>query len=277
MTTLFHRAATLNVQGKVLEGIDYEFRIDRSLSKHPNTADFTVYNLSEANRKYLQQCAPGCKVELHAGYASDAVLPLIFLGELREVRTVRNGSDWQTEISSGDADEQKKRPVSFSLGPGTAFDNAVKKLTTEMGAKVGNLGAALRKGKFSDASKEFTNGLSVFGNGDQELDKLLRSGGLEHSWQNGELQVLPIGKALNTVAVTLDEGSGLIGSPESGEKGKVKFRSLLNADISPGRIVHVIARNLDVFVRTERAVYSGQIAGTDWYVDVEGSPLTVVR
>lgn len=269
MTVLFQRAARLKVQDKILQGIDFEFRIDRSLKPTQNTADVTIYNLTEDNRKYLQQCTTGVRIELHAGYVSDPALPLLFLGELREIRTVRNGPDWQTEISSGDADEAKKRPVSFSLGPGASFEAAVKKLAGTMTNKIGNLGATLRGAKFSDASKEFTEGMAVFGNGDEELRKLLRSGGLEHSWQNGELQVLPIGKSLNTVAVTLDESSGLIGSPELGEQGTVKFRSLLNAEISPGRVVHIVSRNLEGYFRTERAVYSGQIAGNDWFVDVE--------
>ena len=274
MTTrrLFQRIAKLNVHGKVLEGIDFDFRVDRSIKSTQNTCDITIYNLNESNRKYLQQQAGGVTVELRAGYADDRDPPLLFLGQLREVRTVRNGADWQTEITSGDSDTEKKRPVAFSLGPGTGFENAVKKLAAEMGAKVGNLGAAIRGGKFSDASKQFTEGMTAFGTGDEEMRKLLGAAGFEHSWQNGELQVLPRGGALSLSAVTLAEDSGLVGSPELGEEGSMKARSLLNAEIFPGRVVRVAARNLDGFFRVERAVYSGQISGNDWYVDIEGKP-----
>lgn len=272
MPTLFQRAATLQIQDRLLEHLDFEFRVDRSLTPSQNTADVTIYGLAEATRKALQQYAGGVVVKLCAGYTSDPVLPVLFLGQLREVRTVRNGADWQTELSSGDADEEKQRPVDFSLGPGTTFEAAVKRLAEKMGGKIGNLGATLRDAKFSDASKEFTEGMAVFGNGDEELRKLLGSGGLSHSWQNGELQILPLGKALSTTAVTLDESSGLIGSPELGENGTVKFRSLLNAEITPGRVVHVISRNLDGYFRAERVAYSGQLAGNDWFADVEGAP-----
>jgi hypothetical protein len=272
VTTLFQRAATLQVQNRELVGMDFDFRVDRSLTPSQNTADITVYGLAESSRKSLQQCATGIFIKLCAGYTTDAVLPTLFYGQLREVRTVRNGADWQTEISSGDADEEKARPVDFSLGPGATFEAAIKRLAEKMGGKIGNLAATLKDAKFSDSSKEFTEGMSVFGNGDDELRKLLASGGLTHSWQNGELQILPLGKALSTSAVTLDETSGLIGSPELGENDTVKFRSLLNAEITPGRTVHVISRNLDGHFRAERVVYTGSISGNDWFADVEGAP-----
>lgn len=274
MGRLFDRRAKLNVHGKVLDGIDFDFRVDRSLKSTQNTCELTVYNLNESNRKFLQQQKGGVTVELRAGYADALELPLLFLGQLREVRTVRNGADWQTEISSGDSDEEKKRPVSFSLGPGAGFETAVKKIVTSMGAKAGNLASAIRGGKFGDASKEFSEGMAAFGTGDEELRKMLGAGGYEHSWQNGELQVLPKGGALALSAVTLAEDTGLVDSPELGEEGTVKARSLLNAEIFPGRIVRIVSRNLQGFFRCERVVYTGQTSGNDWFADVQAKART---
>jgi hypothetical protein len=272
MGRLFDRRATLNVHGKVLEGIDFDFRVDRSLTATQNTCEVTIYNLNQNTRKFLQQQKGGVVIELHAGYADDAKLPLLYLGQLREVRTVRNGGDWQTEITTGDSDEIKKRPVGFSLGPGTQFETAVKKIVADMGGQAGNLASAIKGGKFADASKEFAEGVTAFGNGDDELRKLLHGAGFEHSWQNGVLQVLPRGGALGASAVTLSEATGLVGSPEIGDGGSVRARSMLNAAIFPGRIVHLVAANLDAFVRCERVVYSGSTSGNDWYADLDTKP-----
>lgn len=273
MTTLFKRAATLNVHGKVLQGLDFEFRVDRSLKPEANTADFSVFNLSPENRKFLQAQKTGVIVELHAGYANDAVLPLIYLGQLRDVTTVRDGADWTTQLTTGDGDKERKHPVAFSLGPGASFDAAVKKSLQAVGLSATNVTKSIAGGKFGDASRQLIEGFTSFGFGGPELDKLLDSGGLEGSIQNGEIQIMPKGAALNKSAVTLDESSGLVGSPELGDKGEVKFRSLLNAEISPGRMVHIVSANVDGFFRVERAVYSGAIAGGDWYVDVEAKPV----
>ena len=87
MPVLFRRASTLNVHGRLLQDLDFDFRVDRSLTDSPNTCDITVFNLNEDSRRYLQSQKGGVNVELHAGYVSDPVLPLIFLGQLRELRT----------------------------------------------------------------------------------------------------------------------------------------------------------------------------------------------
>ncbi len=279
MTTLFGRAATLNVHGRLLQGLDFEFRIDRNVKAESNTADFSIFNLSPDNRTYLQSQKGGVIVEFHAGYTSDTTLPLIFLGQLREVTTVRDGSDWTTQLSTGDGDKARKTPVAWSLGPGASFDAAVKKSLSSMGLHASNVTKDIAGGHFGDASKELVEGFAAFGFGGPELDKLLESGGFEGSIQNGEAMILPKGAVLNKPVVTLDESSGLVGSPELGiDKNlpQLKFRSLLNAQIAPARLVHVIAANLDGFYRVERAAYSGQTAGGDWYVDCEARPVKTV-
>lgn len=277
MTTLFKRAASLNVHGKVLAGLDFEFRVDRSLKPESNKADFSVFNLAPDNRKFLQSQKGGVIVECRAGYSNDTELALIFLGQLREVTTLRDGADWTTQISSGDGDKERKHPVAFSLGPGASFDAAVKKSLESMGLRANNITKDIATGKFGDASRELVEGFTSFGFGGPELDRLLDSGGFEGSIQNGELQILPKGRGLDKSAVTLKESTGLVGSPELGDKGSLKFRSLLNGEIVPGRMVHVISTNIDGFYRCERVVYSGQTAGNDWYCDVEAQPVEVVK
>lgn len=280
MTVLFGRRATLNAHGRELVDLDFEFRIDRNLKAESNSADFTIYNLAPSTRKYLQSLKNGAVVEFHAGYASDDPLPRIFLGQLREVTTLRDNADWQTQISTGDGDKARKSPVNWSLGPGASFDAAVKKSLQQLGMRATNISRDVATGHFGDASKELVEGFVAFGFGGDEMDKLLDSGGLEGSIQNGEYQILQKGAALNKPVVVLKDGTGLVGSPDLGRSTKgavqVKARSLLNARIVPGCLVHVIAANLDGFFRVERAVYSGQTAGGDWYVDIEGSPVKVV-
>lgn len=268
MGRLFKRASTLNVQGKVLQGLDFEFHVDRNLKPTSNTAEFTIYNLSPDNRKFLQTQKGGVAVELHGGYADELPnLPLIFLGQLKEVTTVRDGADWVTTVTSGDG--PKKERLAFSLGPGAGFEQAVRKVIAEMGIEPGSSLDVLKTAKFGDKSNNLAEGYTAYGRSTDELEALLNSAGLEHSFQNGKLQILKRNSALNSTAVTLTQATGLVGSPELDLKKGVKFRSLLNAAIFPGRLVHISSANLDGFFRVERGVYSGQTAGGDWYVDGE--------
>lgn len=256
-----------------MQGLDYEFQIVRSTKASQNTCDVKVYNLNPDNRKFLQSQTKGVAIELHAGYVEQVPLPRIFLGQLRQVTTERAAADWVTLVSSGDGDKEKKKGVSFSLGPGTTYEHAVQEIVKQIGGKAGNVLSAIKNGRLADASKQFSEGFTAYGNGDNELKKLLDSGGYEHSWQNGELQVLPKGGALNAPAITLSEMSGLIGSPELGlNKDQVKFRALLNGEIYPGRVVHIVSVNLDGFFVVSKVQYTGMTWGNDWYCDCEGKP-----
>lgn len=296
MSRLFDRFVKIQVQNRIIQGLACEFRVDRSLNSNPNTADLTIYNLKPENRAFLQELQKPI-VKIQAGYLGDDPTnpdsnqpqtqktigtakepPLIFLGEMREVTNIREGDDWLTRITTGDGDEALKTPVKFSLGPGTDFASAVKKVITNMGVGIGNAVQALKKGKFAEAGDQFINGFTADGLGGRELDGLMQSAGLEYSVQNGDLQIMPKDQPVNNTAVVLTTLSGLIGSPEVSRDKKtgklmVKARSLLNAKIFPGAKIQIKSDALNGFFRVNRAVYSGATHDNDWYVDVEAQVL----
>ncbi len=267
MTRLVDRRAVLTVQGRDFSGLDFSFRVEKSLTKTQNSADVTVRNLSQDTRRFLQSQKNGVIVELRAGYADEVPLPRIMLQQLRQVTSVREDADWRTELSTGDSDQAKGQPISFSLGPGTPFANAVKRVVGELKAGVGNVDAVVGK-----TGGSYPDGVVVHGFGDDELAQMLRANGYEHSWQDGSIQVLPIGGALNASAVLLSEDTGMVGSPELGMNKNVstcKVRSLLNTDLVPGRVVRLRSANVNGDYVVSKAVYVGDIAGQDWYVDLE--------
>ena len=281
MSNLFPRASYLQVHTLVIRGLDIEFSVARSLKPEQNTAEVTIYNLSRENRKQLQEVPGDVVVKLHAGYLGpdpttptvggndapilDQVLPMIFLGKLRQISNVREGADWITRISSGDGDG-KDRPIAFSLGPGASLTDAIKRITGELQVGIGNAAQAIL-----GTSESFAGGVVAFGPGDKELERLLRSIGKEYSVQNGELQVLDKGRPVNTPAIEIRP----LGSPEIGTKGEVKARTFLTSQIYPGRQVRLVSESVSGYFRVETATYSGQTAGHDWFVDFEGKPVHV--
>lgn len=262
----FLRTAELTLAGRNLAGLDCTFRIERSLQRAQNTAEIQVMNLSKDSRRFLQSQEKGVRVLLKAGYQTQVDdLPQLFYGDLRYVISRRNGPDWVTEVTSGDSDAQKKGQVSFSLGPGSSFKTAVERIVKEMKGGAGNLKDALK----GAPDKKYGDGTTVHGPGDDELARILQQHDLEHSWQDGAVQILPSGGALRATAVVISEATGMIGSPDLGTKGTVKVRTLLSPDIYPGRTVHVQAENLDMFAVANKVVHSGDTAGQDWFTDLE--------
>jgi hypothetical protein len=283
---------SLIVQDLRLSALDVDFRVERSLKPEQNKAEIKIYGLSREHRKHLASFKGGVVVELHAGYLGEDPTtpsigevqttartepPLIFLGKLREVTVLRDGPEWTTIVTSGDGDG-KDRPIRFSLGPGAGLEAAVKRVVSEMKVGAGNIAKAIvGKGFTGGLGKQFVNGVTVEGPAGRELERLLRAANVDYSIQNGEIQALERGRPLATTAVQITRSHGLVGSPEIGRDKtgpKISARTFLNADLYPGRQVHVVSENVDSFYRVESVSYLGQTYGNDWYTDFEARPLS---
>ena len=95
------------------------------------------------------------------------------------------------------------------------------------------------------------------------------------TWSIQDCQMLFLGPTqyVGTDPVLLEPGTGLVGSPEAGEKGVVAARSLLQPDLLPGQRVQIKSAQVDGFFRIEKTVFSGDTRGGEWYADLECKPL----
>jgi hypothetical protein len=266
---LYHRVAVVTVGTTRVSGLRTSFSVKRTLRQEPNTARLSIWNLARETRKALQQ--DSVPVLLEAGYRDNT--SQLFSGDLRNVTSVRDGPDWLTSFESGDGENAfRSARLSKALKSAT-FEGLLKEAAQSMGVGVGNALELAKQGKFEKAIKALTSGVTLSGFSRRVMDRLTRSAGLEWSIQDGQLQLLERGKALAGTAVLLTPNTGLIGSPEIGEGGVVAAKSLLQPDIFPGRKVEIRAAQVNGFYRVETITYDGDTHGTNWYVDMEASPL----
>jgi hypothetical protein len=274
------RAAKLVIGDLEFQDLDLEFTCTSDLSTNPNQGEFIVYNLKETSRSHLLTFGSAIPVEMHAGYTEDpkSTIPLglIFKGVLREISHQLIGPDWVTKVSSGDGDG-KNTTVNFSLGPGASLTDAINKILKELQIGIGNA-KAVATGLSPIKGIITGQGLSVYGGAGQELERLLRRANKNYSIQNGVVQILDNGKPTNDSAVVINEDSGLIGSPEAtllknvagdATLAGVKFRSLLNTDLYPGRQVYISSIQIQGYYRIQKVTNHGQSAGAEWYTDCE--------
>jgi hypothetical protein len=241
------------------------FEVTRTLKPEPNTAKVTVYNLSEDTRGRLGEDTK--LVELVAGHVGNT--SKLFQGDINFVASSRNGPDWLTSIEAKDGGEKfRKSRSSVSFKPGVKFEKVVGALLDDLGLSKENALKKLREGGFRGGLTEFAKGFSGSGQTSQLLEKTLKSAGLGFSIQDGEVVLLKDDEGLQTI-VSLDVGSGLIGSPEIGEKGVFRVRSLITEGLTPGNRVNVKSMSVEGVFRIERTVYSGDTMGQDWYADLE--------
>ena len=268
MTVLFDRKVRVQVDEYVIEELDVAFEIVKSLSAQtPNSAEIRIWNLNVEHRKRLQELEK-VYVSLEAGYVGGT--SLLFRGDLRDVLSTREGSDWITTVTSDSGRLARKRRILKSFAPGATVQDVLTTAAKAMGVRLGNTAAKTVSAKIqgTQASK-FFNGYALAGAIEGELDRLARSCGLEWSIQDDELQFLDQGKPLQELGIELTPNTGLIGSPEPGNKGITEARCLMIPDLFPGRRIRITSEHVSGIYRAETTKHTGNTAERDWYVDLE--------
>lgn len=303
MTVQFDRRVEVQVDTLDVSGLHVAFRVTKTTKKEPNTCELTIFNLSKSSRETIAQLA-NPTVQIKAGYfgrdeqddvqasvdaalggggASDRGFGLIFLGDLRDAHSSKEPPNWVTTLESGDGEKSTRfSRINKSFASGTNLATVMTEVSKSMGVGIGNAAKKAQSGNLLEAGKEFLNGITMSGQSSKELDRIVKSAGLEWSIQDGALQLLDPGKPLEDVSVVLKPGTGLIGSPTIGNDGVIKLRSLLNADIVPGRQIDVTSRVLSGQgtgvtgtgrFRAERVEYIGSNFDRDYYCDIEAKEL----
>jgi hypothetical protein len=264
------KIASRSPSGGTQDTLRFTFKIELSTKKPPNTATISIWNLSKPTRAILQAIA--LQTVLEAGYFGSR--STIFSGKLEYGATARDGTDWVTTLQSSDGGRQvAESRVSLSFKKGTPIGTVLTRLAKELGLGLGNVAQKASAGSLRGSVTEFINGVVLSGKTYDQLAKVAKQMGYGLSIQNGQVQLLAPLEVLNNEAVLLTKTTGLIGSPEAGEKGAVKARSLLQPDLVPGRKIRIESEEVTGFFKVERSVFVGDTWGQDWYTDIEGKPL----
>lgn len=284
MGDLFNRDAVLTAGGIRISSQDpatkepqpmlrFVFKIVKTLSKDPNTAEVSIYNLSSENRARLQ--TKNVLTTLEAGYKGN--VHQIFSGVLQYGQSAQQGTDWVTTVQSADgADKFKSARINVGLRGPVTLTQALNTVSQAMGLPPGNASEKASAGSVRGGAStltSFVHGLVMSGKAEAQLDKVLKSMGYSWSIQDGALQVLGPAETVSGQVISLEVGTGLIGSPQAGEDGVIKARSLLQTDLLPGRKVQILSRLINGFFRIEKATFIGDTWGSEWYTEMEVKPV----
>ena len=284
------------VAGLEFSELDIEFEIKRSVRPEPNSCQLTVYNLSEASRKQIEELnlydpkkvkggakKPSAKrpvkqnvrapkvgrirVELEAGY-KEAGRSLIFRGDLRRAITKHDGTTATTVIEGEDGGRSVlSSRINESFPPGTTREHVVRVCAEAMGVGVGNIRdvSALLQTKYS-------HGTVLSGQASAELKGVLRGAGVVYSIQNGVLVFRAAANGLDREAFVLNSDTGLVGSPELDASGALMVTSLLIPELVPESYIKLESKERQGVYRIIGVTYKGNLAGQDWYAVCECVP-----
>ena len=260
-----------------------DFNVEKSLDKDPNVANVTIYNLNLDNRATLQEGSEiaeklrkGKKVYdwpivIEAGYVG--FKEVLFKGNITFVNSVRETVNWVTYIEAGDAEKKtRSKRLNKSFAKGTTVFSVIDQVAEVLGVGKGNLQERLGSGVFRKGYGVFKQGFVASGRVVNILDGLLASAGYTWSIQDGELQILAPADTVLEEVIVLTKDSGLIGSPEKGEKGRIVAKSLLQGRLNPGRRVIIESEMIDGTYKIERVNHYGDVEENDWYSEFEAKP-----
>jgi len=258
-----------------VENLRVAFSIERTLTKDPNTASISIYNLSEDTRSAMQ--TRPLRVRLDVGY--DGNLARIFDGDVRWAENRRDGAEWVTSFQLGDGDRSYRfSRVAISLGPGTTMLQALRKVADAMGLDVPTAAA-----EFSQLAKQYTSGVVLSGAGHRELSRITDRAGLGWSVQDGRLQLLDKDGYRSEPAMTISEDTGMVGMPALGPPPDKSTQPVLTVSkvidptrpIVPGSIIVVESKALkhvNGTYRVNRCTHRGDTHEGDWVTEIEAVP-----
>ncbi len=252
-----------------------QFKVHRSLTKHPNQCDVTITNLATATRTDFE--TKPLLVQLDAGYANDA-LRLMYTGDVRFAMTKETGPNWETMLQLGDGDCMHRwARVNKSYAPGTTVRTILRDCA-------GSMGFELPKNLAEDKSldRAFSTGRTSHGPSREEMTKLLAPFGYSYSVQNGVLRVLRQEDVAPGTAVPIGEGYGMIGTPEfgspprSGKPPHMTVNMLLYPELVPGSTIQLTSKTKNGLFRIETVRHEGDTHGSgtnSWTTQIEIKPI----
>lgn len=276
---LADRAWRIQIDQTRYTGLDLSFSVEKSLRHTPNKATIKVLNLSASARARVDELSltrrrgtGRIRVILEAGYRES--LGIILVADLRNGKSYQDGPQWITELAGEDSGRAYLwSRVNASFPAGATIAQVARACVEAMGVGTGNLEEAIASAAFLTGGNTFRAGTVLSGSAPQELLGLLRSCGLTYSVQDGVLQILRRGQAIQRTAVRLSDGTGLVGNPQKNLDGTVAIRCLLNPDIYPGRQISLQSRTVSGNFRAKKVVYTGETTGVPWYCEIEGEEL----
>lgn len=265
--------------GLDLSALRIKFATHKGDLETPNHAEITVYNLAPETVSRIR--GEFKRAVLSAGYTGNA--GIIFDGQIRQVRTGREGADTWTEITVADGDRAYNfATVSTTLAAGARPADQVAACGSSMAAKGTGIGYVPDLG-----GQALPRGKVMYGMARSYLRDTSQTTDTTWSIQDGLLQMVPADGYLPGEAVILTAATGLIGSPEQTAEG-IKVRCLINprlriagrikldntsvltakTDLKIGAVNMTPKLDRDGYYRILKVEHSGDTRGTDWYADL---------
>lgn len=291
MAELFNRIVKIiiGVDPATALVFDEKFRITFDVKKDStsmaNQATVSIFNLNDEDREKIKNVAhknseleskgqPVLPLLLYAGYSKNIGYELMFSGDITSVIDKNNGTDIETQISTGDgAIPLRNTFINLSFAAGISVNSIVKQLSDELKMDISIASDYLTN------NINFANGFSFTGKAKDCMDRVIKSAGLTWHIEKNQIVIIPNDKHTTDEIILLDKTSGLIGSPEKivesgsnfinpGDYDGWNVKSLLRPEINPGRRIKVVSRIANALMTVRTLEHKGDTWSGDWFTEI---------
>ena len=261
----FGRQLKLNI-GNEKESIEITnlrvaFSVEKTLTSEPNPAVIRVWNLNSSNRNLITSKIYN-RLSLSVAYQDDE-LRMIYKGDITDVVTLRDGTDFITEMTCGDGHAAyTKAKVNKTLKAGSTDKDIMNEASKSMGAEKGVV--SLPK------DRALPRGKVITGNARDVMHKVGRNNNADWSIQDGQMTVLPKDKVLSdNEGFVVSQTTGMINSPEKTDNG-LQITMLCNPALRIGGLVRVesIIKEYNGDYKITDIEHAGDLLGNDWYTKI---------
>lgn len=213
-------------------GLTISFDLTKTITSEPNEATIQVMNLGQSTRNLITEKKYN-RILLNAGYGSD--LRTLFVGYIDDASNTKEGTEITTTMicSDGSKDYREARiATTISKGQGD------KEIIGEVLKTMPNTKAGIQE---LPKKSKLPRGKTMVGNSRDIMKAVAKNQNANWSIQDGKLLVLPETHALaNNEGFVIEEGSGMIGSPQKTSDG-LEVRCFLNNVMRVGQLCRVIS------------------------------------
>lgn len=264
-------------EGVLNTGLQITFDISKTADAkrtNGNSATIEIYNLSRDHIALLQ--GDYLKCTFLVGYEDEGVR-VVADGNVVEVKTVKRGTEFITQVRMGEGySDLNHEKLKSLVSPGSTVEQVIEDIRSQMP----NVARGAYTG--TNLNNPIVFGWPLNGTPAAMLRKLCEAQNIEFSVSGGVLNVSDINGLYTkdtTLAPLISEATGMIDAPfhttEQGKKAKdaktrrkgVQFKTLLNTECIPGKIVKIDSDFIKGIYRINSSRFSGDFRGGDWYVE----------
>lgn len=259
-----------------------DFRIGKTNSSSTNSAEITIYNLSNDTHNFMSNTVgEPLFVMLEVGYG-DSELDTLCIGEISGVSEDFSTNTRRTKLIVTDGAVYASEKISVgSIPPKTKWSVAINKLVSDLGLPVGSV-------QYPDGVS--ATGWSWEGKAHDELKRLAKELDFTYSIQNAivhfiskknpvypRVAKIPLLTPLSGIVGRVTPVADKAGAPQAVKEPTqgIRLKVLMNPSIQPESLIKVQSAVYDGVFRVVEVSHNGSFRNTDWTTEIVAQQISL--